>query len=164
MQGRTLVLNALIASLYFVVTAVVAPFGFMNLQFRLSELFNHLIVFHRRYFYGIILGVVLANLVFSPTKADLFFGVLHTALSLGMTMLVGHWVKNKLSLMAINTVIFSFNMYIIAYMLKVFVGLTDGFMFLWVTLGLSELFTMGIAIILVYALHRRLNFTRLMDA
>lgn len=161
MNGRTLVVNALVAALYFVVTAVVAPFGFLNIQFRLSELFNHLIVFNKRYFYGIIMGVVIANLVFSPTKADLIFGVSHTAISLAITIYIGRFVKNKITLMAINSVVFSFNMFIIAYMLKVFVGLKDGFLFLWFTLGLSEFLTMGIAIIVVYFLNKQLNFKEL---
>ncbi|HZW67259.1 MAG TPA: QueT transporter family protein [Pseudogracilibacillus sp.] len=161
MNGRTLVINALVAALYFVVTAVVAPFGFLNIQFRLSELFNHLVVFNKRYFFGVVIGVVIANLVFSPTKADLIFGVSHTAISLGITIYIGRFVKNKLALMAINSVVFSLNMFIIAYMLKVFVGLTDGFMFLWFTLGLSEFLTMGLAIIVMYYLNKRLDFKNL---
>src|SRR5690625_3311070 len=86
MQVRTLVINGLIAALYFVVTGFVAPFGFLNIQFRLSELFNHLVVLNKKYFFGIVVGVFLANLVFSPTKADIVFGVLHKALSLGIKM------------------------------------------------------------------------------
>lgn len=161
MKGKTLVLNALVAALYFVITAVVAPFGFLNIQFRLSELFNHLIVFNKRYFYGIVMGVILSNLILSPTKADLIFGVGHTMLSLMITIYIGKFVQNKITLMVINSFVFSFNMFIIAYMLKVFVGLTDGFMLLWFTLGFSELLTMGLAIVIIYYLNKRLNFTQL---
>lgn len=161
MNGRTLVVNALVAALYFVVTAVVAPFGFLNIQFRLSELFNHLVVFNKRYFYGIVLGVIIANLVFSPTKADLIFGVSHTVISLAITIYIGRFIRNKVTLMVINSLVFSFNMFIIAYMLKVFVGLTDGFMFLWFTLGLSEFLTMGLAIIIIYFVNKRLHFEKL---
>lgn len=161
MNGRTLVINGLVAALYFVVTAVVAPFGFLNIQFRLSELFNHLVVFNKRYFYGIVIGVVIANLVFSPTKADLIFGVSHTIISLAITIYLGRFVKNKIALMAINSFVFSFNMFIIAYMLKIFVGLTDGFIFLWFTLGLSEFITMSVAIVLVYLLNKRIDFKQL---
>lgn len=157
MKSKTLVTNALVAALYFAVTALVAPFGFLNIQLRLSELFNHLIVFNKKYFFGIILGVFIANLILSPTKADLVFGVLHTALSLGMTMLFSQFVKNKVKLMFINTIVFSFNMFIIAYMLKVFVGLKDGFLILWSTLALSEFVTMGLAIFIVYYINKRLK-------
>lgn len=162
MNVRTLVTNALIAALYFAVTALIAPFGFLGIQFRLSELFNHLIVFSRRYFYGIVLGVVIANLVYSPTKADLIFGVGHTVISLSITLLIARFITNKVTLMIINSAVFSINMFIIAYMLKVFVGLTDGFMFLWFTLGLSEFLTMGLAIFVIYFLNKRLDFAKLM--
>lgn len=161
MNGKTIVVNALIAALYFVVTIAIAPFGFLNIQFRLSELFNHLIVYNKRYFFGIVLGVVISNLVLSPTKADLIFGVSHTVISLAITLLVGKYVKDEIKLMVVNTFVFSFNMFIIAYMLKVFVGLTDGFGFLWLTLGFSELLTMGIAIVIVYYLNKRLQFREL---
>ena len=66
------------------------------------------------------LGVFISNLVLSPTKADLIFGVLHTTVSLGITLLFSRFINNKMALMFINTAIFSFNMFIIAYMLKVF--------------------------------------------
>lgn len=161
MNVRTLVINALVAALYFVVTLVVAPFGFLNIQFRLSELFNHLIVFNKKYFFGIVLGVLISNLILSPTKADVIFGVLHTALSLGITLIFARFIKHKIALMLINTTVFSFNMFIIAYMLKVFVGLKDGFIILWVSLGVSEFITMALAIIIIYFIHKRINLEKL---
>lgn len=161
MNIRTVVVNALVAALYFVVTAVVAPFGFLHVQFRLSELFNHLIVFNKKYFYGIILGVLISNIILSPTKADVFFGVLHTAISLWITLIFAKFVKNKIALMLINTTVFSVNMFIIAYMLKVFVGLPDAFALLWLTLGISEFVTMALAILIIYLLNKRLKIEKL---
>jgi len=161
MRVKTLVVNALVAALYLIVTWLVAPFGFLNVQFRLSELFNHLIVFNKKYFFGIVLGVFVSNLILSPTKVDILFGVMHTAVSLGITLLFAKFITNKITLMLINTTVFSFNMFIIAYMLKIFVGLKDAFMVLWFTLGLSEFVTMALAIIVVYFINKRLHFERL---
>lgn len=163
MQSRALIINALVAALYFVVTAAVAPFSFLNIQFRLSELFNHLIVFNRRYFYGIVVGVIITNLFLSPTKADLVFGVLHTAISLGITIYLSRFIKNKLTLMVVNSFVFSFNMFIIAYMLKVFVGLKEHFGFLWFTLASSEFVTMMLAILIIYFLNKRLTFKTMIE-
>lgn len=161
MQARTLVINGLIAALYFVVTGFVAPFGFLNIQFRLSELFNHLIVLNKKYFFGIVVGVFMANLIFSPTKADIVFGVFHTVLSLAMTIFIARYVKNKLLLMWINTFIFSFNMYIIAYMLRVFADLEEVFVVLWLSLGMSEFITMAISIYIMHFLNKRLKLETL---
>ena len=161
MKINTLVINALVAAMYIVVTALIAPFGFTNIQFRLSELFNHLIVLNKKYFFGIVIGVLLANFFFAPMKQDMIFGVLHTALSLGITLIFAKFIKNKITLMLINTVVFSFNMFIIAYMLKVYANLPEAFMFLWVTTGLSEFLTMALCIPLMYYLNKRLNFAKL---
>lgn len=162
MKAKGLAINALIAALYFVVTAFVAPFGFTMIQFRLSEAFNHLIVFNKRYFFGIVLGVFLANLILSPTKVDIVFGVGHTIVSLLITMYIARFVKNKLALMGINTVVFSFNMFIIAYMLKVFADAGEAFAFLWLILASEEFLTMSISIFLIYFLNRRLHFEKLL--
>ncbi|MBR0560855.1 QueT transporter family protein, partial [Neokomagataea sp. TBRC 2177] len=42
MKTKQWVLNAIIASLYFAITMLIAPFGFGAIQFRLSEMLNHL--------------------------------------------------------------------------------------------------------------------------
>lgn len=163
MKVNTLIMNAVIAALYFVITATIAPFGFTNIQFRISELFNHFIVFNKKFFWGIVGGVFLANLFLSPTKVDLIFGLAHTILSLCITMLLARFIANKLLLMLINSFVFSFNMFIIAYMLKVFLQLEDTFMFLWVTSGISEFITMVVAIPIVYFIAKRINLKQLIS-
>lgn len=162
MKTKDIVINGVIMALYFVVTAVVAPFGFTNIQFRVSELFNHLIVFQKKYFFGIIGGVFLANLLLSPLKVDLIFGVLHSAISLGITIFIGKFVTDKIKLMWINSFVFSFNMFIIAYMLKVFMHLSDGFFFLWTTLAISEFVMMGVAVPVVHFISHRVNLSKSM--
>jgi len=162
MNSKTLVMNALIAALYFIVTVFVAPFGFSAVQFRISELFNHLIVYNKKYFFGIVVGVFLANLVVSPMKTDIVFGVAHTAISLLIVIFIAKWVKNKLYLMLINAFVFSFNMFIIAYMLKFFGDLGEEvFLVLWGMLGIEELITMVIAIPIIIFLNKRLSFEKL---
>ena len=56
---------AIIASLYVAVTLVLAVISFGAVQLRLSEMFNYLVLFHKRYIIGVTLGVVIANF-FSP--------------------------------------------------------------------------------------------------
>ncbi len=161
MNIKTLVVNALVAALYFVVTWLIAPFGFTHIQFRISEFFNHLIVFNKKYFFGIVIGVFMANLLLSPVKIDILFGLTHTIVSLVITMLCSRWITNKFTLMFINSVIFSVNMFIIAYMLKVFAGLEFSFIFIWLTTGIGEFITMIIAIPIIYFLNKRLAFKKL---
>ena len=162
MKIKSLVTNALIAALYVVVTWLIVPFGFTHIQFRISELFNHLIVFNKKYFFGIVLGVFFANLFFSPIVAyDLLFGLSHTILSLLITIFISRYIKNKIALMAINTVVFSFNMFIIAIMLKLILEVDLPFGFIWFTTAVGEFIVMAIAIPIVYALGKRLKFKEL---
>jgi|SRR5690625_621312 len=159
MKVQTLIINALIAALYFVITWLVAPFGFTHIQFRLSELFNHFIVFNKKFFFGIVGGVFLANLFLSPMKVDLIFGLAHSIISLLITMLISRYIKSKITLMWINSIVFSFNMFIIAYMLKVYLQVDLSFMFIWGTSAISEFITMAIAIPIVYLLSKRINLS-----
>lgn len=164
MNVRTLVTNALLAALYIAVTGIVQPFGFTHIQFRVSEIFNHLIVFDKRYFFGIVLGVFLANLFFSPIVAyDLIFGLSHSIISLLITISFGKFIKNKWMLMGINTIVFSFNMFIIAFMLKLVMGIDLSFLFIWMTTAAGELLVLAVGIPIIYALHKRMKFDQIMS-
>src|SRR5699024_12795044 len=118
MKSKTLVANGLLASLYIAVSLAIQPIAFSNIQFRLPEIFNHLVVFNKKYFFGIVLGVFLTNLFSTLGIYDLVFGVLHSVLSLGITILFARFIKNILILLILNTIVFTFNMFIIVFELN----------------------------------------------
>ena len=94
MNIRTLVGNGILAALYIAVSMLIQPFGFTNVQFRISEMFNHLVVFNKKAIYGIVLGVFLTNLFFSPMIAyDLVFGVGQSILALVATIISMRFIK-----------------------------------------------------------------------
>ncbi|MFC4024862.1 QueT transporter family protein [Oceanobacillus longus] len=160
MTVRTLVINGLLAALYIAVSALIIPFGFTNIQFRISEVFNHLIVFDKRYFFGIVLGVFLYNLLFSPLGwYDLVFGVAHSAISLGIIILLAKYIKNIWVLLVANTIVFTFNMFIIAFELNLALALP--FLFTWLTTAIGEFVVLAIGIPIIYALNKRLHFDKL---
>src|SRR5574342_1142386 len=106
MNTRPIVRNGILAALYIAVSAIIQPFGFTNVQFRVSEMFNHLIVFNKKYFYGIVLGVFLTNLLFSPMVAyDLVFGVGQSVISLLVTIFTAKYIKSIIARMAVNTLV-----------------------------------------------------------
>ncbi|AXI07827.1 hypothetical protein CUC15_01995 [Oceanobacillus zhaokaii] len=156
MNVKTLVVNGLLAALYVAVSLLVQPFGFTNVQFRISEMFNHLVVFNKKFFFGIILGVFITNL-FSPLGwFDLIFGVAHSAISLSIIILLSNYIKDKLVLLVMNALIFSFNMFIIAFELKLALGLP--FLFSWLTTAAGELAVLAVGIPLIYLLNKRVHF------
>ena len=124
-------------------------------------MFNHLIVFNKKYFYGIVLGVFLTNLLFSPmVPYDLVFGVGQSVLSLLITILLGRYIKNKVALMMGNTLVFTFTMFMIA--LELNLALDWPFLLTWFTTAVGEFAVMLVGIPVIYAIHKRVHFHKLL--
>ncbi|MDY0405386.1 QueT transporter family protein [Virgibacillus sp. 179-BFC.A HS] len=159
MKIQTLVVNAVIAALYVAVSMVLLifpPLAFSNIQFRIPEIFNHLVVFNKKYFFGIIVGVFLTN-IFSPTGVyDLIFGVAHSAISLGIVILLGRIIKKPVTHMIANTLVFTFNMFIIAF--ELYIALDLPFFWSWLTTAAGELGIMAVGIPIMYALNKKVRF------
>ncbi|WP_080848551.1 QueT transporter family protein [Cytobacillus gottheilii] len=159
MNSKNLVLNGIIAALYIAVTMLIQPFGFTAIQFRVSELFNHLIVFNKKFLYGIVLGVFLTNLLFSPMKGyDLIFGTGHSLLSLLITIFICKYVKNIWARLAINTIVFTLMMWLIALELKLAFGLP--FLETYYTTAAGEFIVLLAGIPVMYALNKRINLAK----
>ncbi|AIE58887.1 QueT transporter family protein [Bacillus methanolicus] len=160
MNVRTLVGNGILAALYIAVSMLIQPFGFTQIQFRVSEIFNHLVVFNKKYLYGMVLGVFLTNLLFSPMVAyDLVFGVGQTIISLLITIFSARFIKGIWGRMVFNTLVFTFTMFLIALELHLAFGLP--FLFTWLTTAVGEFVVMIIGAPIMYALNKRLNFEKL---
>ncbi|WP_082193372.1 QueT transporter family protein [Bacillus rubiinfantis] len=159
-QVRGIVVNGIIAALYIAVSAVIAPFGFSQIQFRVSEMFNHLVVFNKKYLFGIILGVFLTNLFFSPMKAyDLIFGVGQSLIALAITILCARVFKNLWTRMIVNTLVFTFTMFLIAIELNLAFGLP--FLFTWMTTAVGEFVVMAVGMPIMYFINKRVHFDKI---
>ncbi|MFC0298181.1 QueT transporter family protein [Geobacillus jurassicus] len=155
MKIRTIAANGLIAAVYIAVTMLIQPFGFTNIQFRVSEMLNHLVVFRKTYAIGIVLGVFFANLFFSPIVAyDLVFGVGQSVLAMLITIGAMRYVENVWMRMAVNTLSFTVTMAIIALELKLALGFP--FWLTWLTTAIGEFVVMAIGAPIMYAVGRRL--------
>lgn len=160
MNSKTLVINGILAALYIAVSMLIQPFGFTNIQFRVSEIFNHLIVFNKKYIFGILLGVFLTNLLFSPMKAyDLIFGVGQSLIALLITIICCRFIQSIWKRMVVNIIAFTVTMFIIALELNLAFGLP--IMWTWLTTAIGEFAVMAIGAPLILAIHRRVNFEKL---
>jgi uncharacterized membrane protein len=157
---KGIVVNGIIAALYIAVSALIQPFGFTQIQFRVSEMFNHLIVFNKKYIFGIILGVFLTNLLFSPMKAyDLIFGVGQSVIALLITIACARFIKGIWARMVVNTLVFTFTMFLIALELHLAFGLP--FMFTWLTTAIGEFIVMAIGMPVMYVINKRVHFEKM---
>ncbi|PGC26260.1 hypothetical protein COM11_22200 [Bacillus pseudomycoides] len=161
MNIKTLVGNGILAALYIAVSALIQPFGFTNVQFRISEMFNHLVVFNKKSIYGIVLGVFLTNLFFSPMLAyDLVFGVGQSILALLATIISMRFIKGVWARMIFNIVIFTVTMFMIAIELHLAFDLP--FLFTWLTCAAGEFIVMAIGMPVMYWINKRVQFEKVM--
>lgn len=77
-----LVFQAIIASLYIVLTLTVGGLAYGPVQFRYSEILNLLAFFNPINAIGVTLGVFISNFWSTLGIYDIVFGTLHTAISL----------------------------------------------------------------------------------
>lgn len=162
MKTKFFATSGIIAAVYIAVSLLLAPLSFGAIQLRFSEILNQLIVFNKKYFYAIVIGVFITNL-FSPNgPIDLLFGVGQTALSLGITILSAKFIKSIVARMIFNTVVFSFMMWLIAWELNIIFDLPFGYT--WLTVAIGESIVMLIAIPIMLLINKRVHFKKLMDA
>ena len=160
MKVKFMATTGIIAALYIAVTMLVAPFGFTEVQFRVSEMFNHFVAFNPRFAGGIILGVFISNM-FSPLGwYDLVFGVTHSIVTIGLFLLICKFVKNIIARLVINTLLFTFTMFIIAFELNLALELP--FFWTWLTVAAGEFVVLAVGAPIMYTLNKRLDFKKLL--
>ena len=92
---KLIAVNAVLAAIYAALTVAIAPLSYGNLQFRFSEILLFLAFYDVRFFPGLIMGCLIANL-FSPMLAyDVPFGTLATVIACILCRLSGKYIKNE---------------------------------------------------------------------
>lgn len=160
MKVKFIATSAIIAALYIAVTFAFAWISFGQVQFRISEIFNHLIAFNPRYFGGVVLGVFISNALFSTIgMIDVIFGVGHTAITLGLLILICKFVKNIWARLVINSLLFTTTMFIIAWELNIVLGFP--FWETWLLCAIGEFVVLAVGTPIMYLLNKRLDFQKL---
>ncbi|MHC5251223.1 QueT transporter family protein [Listeria kieliensis] len=159
MKMKWITTNAIVAALYVVMGFIVQPLVYGAVQFRVPELFNHLIVFNKKFFWGIILGVFITNL-FSPLGwYDLVFGVSQSVISMLIMFIVMHYLKGQVARMIANTLVFSLTMFMVAF--ELYLAFDAPFFASWLFSAIGELTVMGIGIPIMYMLNKRMKLDSL---
>lgn len=160
MKVRFLAMSAIIAALYIAITMLVMPISFGQVQFRVAEIFNHLVAFNPRYMLGVVLGVFLSNFLMSSIgPLDLIFGVGHTVITLGIFIFICKFVRNIWARLVINTLLFTFTMFIIAFQLNLV--LEFPFWETWLFVAAGEFIVLTVGAPIMYQLNKRLNFKKI---
>lgn len=153
---RTLTTNIIVAAVYVTITLLFGVLSFGVIQIRLSEGLNHLICYNKRYFLGIVLGVIIAN-VFSPLGLiDVFVGTFQTVAGLGISLLIFKKVTDVKKRMMVNIAVMTVSMFIIALELTYVFGLP--FWPTYATVALGEAISMTIGELLIYQINKVIDF------
>lgn len=89
---KLIVVNAMIASVYAVLTLAISPFAYSEIQFRISEIMVFLAFYNKKYIPGLTIGCIVANM-FSPMGIlDVIFGTTSTIIvCLSMYLIKNHY-------------------------------------------------------------------------
>lgn len=148
----------LVAALYVAVTFAFAVISFGAVQLRLSEMFNYLALFHKRYVVAVTLGVVLANF-FSPMwMIDVPVGGISTLIVLIICRAVTKNIQNMVMKFVITGIIFTASMFTVATQLMIIFDMP-----FWPTYGMvavGEAFSMLVGGITMYLLSKKIDFSK----
>lgn len=150
--------TSLVAALYVTVTVVLSVISFGAIQLRLSEMFNYLALYNKRYIVAVTAGVVIANFMSPTWIIDVPVGGIATLLVLLLCRRVTRNIKNELLKMGVTAVIFALSMFTVAGQLTILLGLP--FWPTYFTVALGELFSMTIGGIIIHSLSKKIDLTK----
>ena len=150
--------TALIAALYVAVTVILAVISFGAIQLRLSEMFNYLALYHKRYVVAVTAGVVIANFMSPTWIMDVPIGGIGTLLVLLLCRRVTRNIKSDVRKMVVTAIIFALSMFTVAGQLTILFGLP--FWLTYFTVGVGELLSMTVGGIIMHSLHKKIDFTK----
>lgn len=150
--------TALIASLYVVVTVMLSVISFGAIQLRLSEMFNYLALYHKRYVVAVTAGVVIANFMSPTWILDVPVGGIATLLVLLLCRRVTRNIKNDVLKMGVTAIIFALSMFTVAGQITILHGAP--FWLTYFTVGVGELLSMTVGGMIMHSLHKKIDFTK----
>ena len=148
---------ALVAALYVAVTVLLSVISFGAVQLRLSEMFNYLALYNKRYVVAVTLGVILANFMSPTWIVDVPIGGIATFLVLLLCRSITKHIAN-IGKMVVTALIFAVSMFTVAGQLTILYDLP--FWATWFTVGIGELLSMTVGGLTIYLLNKKIDLSK----
>lgn len=162
MNTKRMIINTIVAALYVAMTAIFSFMSFGAIQFRVSEMLNHLVGYHKSYRYGVLAGVFISNLLLSTLGGwDLLFGFGQTLLSFLILDKLFKPGDSERKRMVMTTVVFVGTMVFVAMELYWVLGLP--FWFSYGTAAFGEAVVLIVSAPIMASLNRILHFAERME-
>lgn len=150
--------TALVAALYVAVTVLLSVISFGAVQLRLSEMFNYLALYNKRYVVAVTIGVILANFMSPTWILDVPIGGIATFLVLILCRSITNHMTNDIVKMVVTALIFALSMFTVAGQLTILYNLP--FWATWFTVGVGELLSMTVGGLTIYLLNKKIDFSK----
>ena len=158
---KRMVTNTMVAALYVAMTAIFSFMSFGAIQFRVSEMLNHLVGYHKSYRYGVLAGVFISNLLLSTLGGwDLLFGFGQTLLSFLILDKLFKPGETEMRRMTKTTIVFVLTMVFVA--MELYFVLDLPFWFSYATAAFGEAIVLIVSVPLMASLNRIVHFTERM--
>ncbi|KRM13324.1 QueT transporter family protein [Paucilactobacillus suebicus] len=155
---RGITKTAVVAALYLVITLFLSTLSFGVVQIRIAEMFNYLVLFNKRYLWGVTLGVFLSNFASPTWTLDVPIGTASTFIVLIIVMLLTKPIKSMLVKFVLTAIVVSLSMFTIAWELNIMTKAP--FLAGWLTIGLGELLSMTVGGIIIYLISKRIDLKK----
>ncbi len=138
-KTRLMTESALIAAVYVALVLLFKPISFGAIQFRIAEALCILPFFSLSAVPGLALGCLLGNFFSGAAMPDVVFGTLATLLAAILSYKlrdINKWLVCLPPILA--------NAIIVPFVLQYAYGVTDGYFFLFATVGIGEILAVGV--------------------
>lgn len=154
-KPKTIAMTGVIAALYFVLGIVFSAISFGAIQFRVPNMLYQLVAFNKKYYFGLVLGVVLTNMASPLGWYDMVFGVLTTVTGLGCAVLINKHVSKLLVKQIVTAICVSLSTVFVAWELNIVLHLP--FLYTWLTVAAGQLLTQIVGIPLMRVISKRVK-------
>lgn len=148
----------IVAALYAALTLLLSPISYGAMQIRLSEIFNNLAVFNKRYIWALTIGCAIANLNSPLGIVDIIFGSLGTLVMTSLSYFLSRRVKSTAGKLAIAVVVCTLMTWTVALELHFVNHLPFWPTYLAVAIG--EFISMVIGAVIFGILSKRIDLTK----
>lgn len=95
MKTKWVIINSVIAACYVILTMIFASVSFGLIQIRIATSIYQLVAYNKKYYWGCVMGVVIADLIASPLGfLDVFAGLGVTGLGLGISIVLNKKISS----------------------------------------------------------------------
>lgn len=156
-KTKTIAMTGVIAALYFVLGLVFSAISFGAIQFRVPNIMYQLVAFNKKYYFGLVLGVFLANLTSPLGWYDLVFGVLTSVVGLGVAIIVNSRIENTLIKQMVTAISVSVSTIFVALELHLVLGVP--IFFTWLTVATGQFLTQIAGAFVIRAISKRVDLS-----